>query len=332
MAIEGLSCKDVEVTDYQNDPLSVRRADIDVFTGITFTVGAGTGASSFSWSWAQNPGDFAEIISGGDTHTATVNFTKSLPAVGTYILQVEMGGLACGTAGRRLTIDIRDRSCNCTSQLVEVTSPITGRIWMDRDLGAKSRINGTSPGTDYGCLFQYGRANDGHADVVWTTRRGTYKNGTSTVQSSDGISRTNKHNNTHSNWTSLDISDTRALWDGVDAINNPCPSGFRIPRATEFTAEFQGAIDQGKTWAMEGTSSSDWFTSVRYGFQSSLTTGIQTTSLSIYAYWAVNTTGGAVFLHQKTTADWNSLYNHTGFDSPEYNYLDHSITVRCIKD
>ena len=348
VSIEGFTCKDVEVTDHQDDPLSVRRADIDVFTGITFSVGANSGASSFSWSWAQNPGDFAEIVSGGNTPTATVDFTKSLPAVGTYILQVEMEGLACGTAERRLTIDIRDRSCNCSTQLVEVTSPITGRIWMDRDLGARSRLNGTSPFTDFGCLFEFGRKNDGHANLNWTNESGgTYTNGTSTVQTSDGIATHNKHNTNL--WTTLESQID--LWDGVDAPNNPCPQGFRIPTHDEWVAEFRTAFDSNSTWALEGTSADDWFTSRRYGNRSIETASITPTTNTEndglwFGFWSIGETdangamvNGSVYWHVSTTDQWKrtgntasvlGLYATDGFDGIDWSGF--VLPVRCIKD
>ena len=334
IAIEGPICKDVEVTDHADDPLSQRQTDPDVFTGLTYSVGTSTGSSSFSWSWAQNPGDFAEIKSGGNTHTVTVDFTKSKPAVGTYILQATMEGATCGTFTRTISIEIRDNSCNCATKVVEVTSPITGKIWMDRDLGARSRLDGTSPFTDFGCLFEFGRKNDGHANVNWTNASGgTYTNGVSTVQTSTGVATHSKHNTNA--WTTLGAAAQIALWNGVDAPNNPCPAGFRIPTDAEWKAEFRGAISQSKQWALEGTSPNDWFTSRRYGNRNITTTSISPTTNAEnaglwFGFWSIGTIKGSVFWHVQTTSGWTSLYGTNGFDATDWSGF--VLPVRCIKN
>ena len=333
IAIEGPICKDVEVTDHADDPLSQRQTDPDVFTGLTYSVGTSTGSSSFSWSWAQNPGDFAEIKSGGNTHTVTVDFTKSKPAVGTYILQATMEGATCGTFTRTISIEIRDNSCNCATKVVEVTSPITGKIWMDRDLGARSRLDANSPFTDFGCLFEFGRKNDGHANVNWTNASGgTYTNGVSTVQTSTGVATHSKHNTNA--WTTLGAAQI-ALWNGVDAPNNPCPAGFRIPTDAEWKAEFRGAISQRKQWALEGTSPNDWFTSRRYGNRSIATTSISPTTNAEnsglwFGFWSIGTIKGSVFWHLQTTSGWTSLYGGDGFDTTDWSGF--VLPVRCIKN
>ena len=49
-----------------------------------------------------------------------------------------------------------------TTAIVDVTNPVTGRTWMDRNLGA-SRVAMSSTDTlAYGDLYQWGRRSDGH--------------------------------------------------------------------------------------------------------------------------------------------------------------------------
>ena len=43
-----------------------------------------------------------------------------------------------------------------------VTNPVTGRIWMDRNLGASNVASSSTDINSYGSLYQWGRDTDGH--------------------------------------------------------------------------------------------------------------------------------------------------------------------------
>ncbi len=104
----------------------------------------------------------------------------------------------------------------------------TGRVWLDRNLGA-SRV-ATSP-TDteaYGDLYQWGRGTDGHEKR--TSGATTTVSSTDTPGHGDFI-RTGSY---PYDWR---VPQNNNLWQGISGINNPCPSGFRLPTATELEAE-----------------------------------------------------------------------------------------------
>ena len=48
------------------------------------------------------------------------------------------------------------------TEIVEVTNPQTGRIWMDRNLGAGRAAISSTDEQAYGDLYQWGRPADGH--------------------------------------------------------------------------------------------------------------------------------------------------------------------------
>jgi hypothetical protein len=43
-----------------------------------------------------------------------------------------------------------------------VTSPDTGKVWLDRNLGARQVCTSSTDEACYGDLYQWGRAKDGH--------------------------------------------------------------------------------------------------------------------------------------------------------------------------
>lgn len=121
--------------------------------------------------------------------------------------------------------------CNSKFQtaVVEVTS-LTGRVWMDRNLGAEQVATSSTDALAFGDLYQWGRGPDGHQ---------CRNSGTTTVSSAvdqplhqDFIIVPNS--SPTGDWRN---PQNNSLWQGIDGINNPCPTGFRIPTDEEFRAE-----------------------------------------------------------------------------------------------
>nr|MBS0037248.1 hypothetical protein [Saprospiraceae bacterium] len=52
--------------------------------------------------------------------------------------------------------------CGDRTKVVPVTNPITGDIWMDRNLGASQAATASDDENSFGDLFQWGRFADGH--------------------------------------------------------------------------------------------------------------------------------------------------------------------------
>lgn len=111
--------------------------------------------------------------------------------------------------------------CGAPTIVVEVLNPSTGKIWMDRDLGA-SRIGGT------GDLYQWGRFADGH-QCRTSAATPTISHGNDPGHSDFIAVGSEPHD-----WRSPQNDN---LWQGVNGINNPCPSGYRVPTEAELNEE-----------------------------------------------------------------------------------------------
>ena len=118
-------------------------------------------------------------------------------------------------------------NCAGATAVINVTNPTTGKIWMDRNLGASQVATSSTDAASYGDLYQWGRLADGHQCRTSATTGNLSSvdqpaNGNYIIASSPYDWRSPQNTN---------------LWQGVNGINNPCPSGYRIPTESEINAE-----------------------------------------------------------------------------------------------
>ena len=107
-----------------------------------------------------------------------------------------------------------------------VGSP-TGKIWMDRNLGATQVATSSTDADSYGDLYQWGRNTHGHQLRTSSVTVGPVSSGS---EGSDFI----RNGTTPYNWLSTQ-DDTR--WGATKTANDPCPSGYRVPTEAELESE-----------------------------------------------------------------------------------------------
>ena len=122
--------------------------------------------------------------------------------------------------------------------IVDVTNPVTGETWMDRNLGATQVATSSNDALAYGDLYQWGRRSDGHQIV--TNCSGSYcstvSGGINVLSSTDQPANSNfiRASSSPYDWRSPQNDN---LWQGVNGVNNPCPSGYRLPTEIEMNEE-----------------------------------------------------------------------------------------------
>lgn len=105
----------------------------------------------------------------------------------------------------------------------------TGRVWLNKNLGATRVAESISDVNSYGYLYQWGRRSDGHQ------LRDSQLNLSLSASKTSAGNAFILSTSTHRDWL---ITPDINLWQGTNGgINNVCPVGFRIPTADEWKAE-----------------------------------------------------------------------------------------------
>lgn len=154
-----------------------------------------------------------------------------------------------GAVGDPVTVTFTYNGAEVTYGII--TSGMTGRKWLDRNLGAARKGNSVNDYAAYGDLFQWGRPADGHQLI---TRIGSGDgeasdvNGTTSKTSPFEKSNVDapEHNKfiVNSDWP-FDWRDPQNnnLWQGGNGANNPCPAGWRLATKAEWDAERLTSLD-----------------------------------------------------------------------------------------
>ena len=189
----------------------------------------------------------------------------------------------------------------------EVVNPTTGKIWMDRNLGASQVATSSTDAAAYGDLYQWGRAADGHESRTSGT--------TEILATSDtpGHSDFIITSSIPYDWRNPQNDN---LWQGVNGTNNPCPSGYRLPTEAEWEAERT-------SWSSDdaaGAFASPLKLPVAGGRRSS--NGSLSAVGSLGYYWSSTVSG--------TSASYLFFNSSDAFMLSGYRVSGNS--VRCLKD
>jgi uncharacterized protein (TIGR02145 family) len=208
--------------------------------------------------------------------------------------------------------DNNNLPCGNTTAIVDVTNPITGKTWMDRNLGATQVAASSTDANSYGDLYQWGRRTDGHQCRNSAT--------TTTLSSTDQPALGDFIWAPNPPWDWRNPQNDN-LWQGVNGINNPCPSGYRLPTEAEWNEERE-------SWGLAAQNSLGAFASPLkltvggHRGTNELSPGTLYGAGSNGTYWSSNTTGG-------NTRYFSFSPSNVGMSN---GYRATARSVRCIKD
>ena len=202
----------------------------------------------------------------------------------------------------------------------------TGKVWLDRNLGATQVATSSTDSASYGDLYQWGRAADGHQVIVRDAA--TPANGSTPPAGSsanEGTQATTfiadegsntwdaKFINVSSDWLSAPIDN---LWTGTAAENNPCPSGFRIPTNAELNQE-----------------RASWTANTSAGAINS-PLKLPLAGYRYYSNGTLRNVGSLGYYWSSTVSSTNARYLSfsSSYATMNNNYRANGYSVRCIKD
>jgi uncharacterized protein (TIGR02145 family) len=205
-----------------------------------------------------------------------------------------------------------DQDCDGTDESCAIpTVTSAGLTWMDRNLGAFRAAADMTDEDAFGDYYQWGRETDGHEQEDSTT--------TDVLSTSDNPGHNSfiTTDSTPHDWRTSQNDD---LWQGESGINNPCPSGFRLPTATEFMVERA-------TWSSSNPDA--YIHELAYASPLKLIgAGSRTFNGTLYPgnFWGCYWTS--------TVDDNKALYFQFSGDSASIDpqYRSYGKSVRCIQD
>jgi len=191
-----------------------------------------------------------------------------------------------------------------------VTSPYTGKVWLDKNLGATRICTSFNDTQCYGDYYQWGREFDGHQNknsgILNTLALDITSAGSNFIATSDN------------SWlvSTFDTFGTirQANWTSTNGTSI-CPKGFRVPTSLELSQE---TIDEGVT---DGQTAFENFLKIPSAGERISNTGVLSQD-NIIAYWTdtpfINI-ASAIIIY-----DGNALITNISMST--------GLSVRCIKD
>lgn len=242
-----------------------------------------------------------------ENRVVTINPTASLDANTTYTIEVltnledtnniKVTEKIISTFTTSDTLAIEDKYGNIYK---EITSPKTGKIWLDRNLGALKVCEDLNDKCN-GDYFQWGRKANGHEKINAST---------SNVKLDNDVENNGSFITSEDDRWSTKTDDS--LWNS-DGANNICPIGFVVPTSSNLENELEG---------FTRTNLFDNFLKISNNGRKHKNASMDGNS---YSYLWTNTTTGSNFGNAK------AMKIQTLKAVIEDEALNSGLAIRCIK-
>ena len=217
--------------------LKASRTQIKVGFTVTFMIDMANIDSTYAWDTDYGGTIVSEAIANGKD-TIIVEYHKQ----GVFFPYVEVvltDGKTVKIKSKPIKVDVEDTTGTIThngTTYGTVTSPYTGKVWLDRNLGASQVCTAYNDTACYGDYYQWGRNYDGHQDS---------DSPTTTIQATDvnNVGHGDFIDDGYSfRWASVDNDGSlrSTNWSKTDGTS-VCPRGFRVPTRDELQAEFENS-------------------------------------------------------------------------------------------
>jgi uncharacterized protein (TIGR02145 family) len=186
------------------------------------------------------------------------------------------------------------------------TVSVNGKVWSQANLGAAQVATSSTDASSYGWYYNWGKPTDGHQLSNSSIASTQFSSDTPTA----GIFSAGN------NITQWQTTINNNLWNGVNGINNPCPSGWRLPTKSEW----ESAINHLSITAAASAFSSNLKLPAQMGRDRGNTAPIQS-----------NNTNNIYWSGDSLNPTWAWHHSSSGIASGPF-WPTYGAAVRCVQE
>ena len=200
-------------------------AGLTIPTYITITNGEYSLDGGTTWKTTKS------LVSNGQT--VKIRHTTANSLSGTTTTTLKIGGVTKTFGSTTTALAVFQSGETWKGKVYNTITSSTGKVWLDRNLGASQVCTSSTDTACYGDYYQWGREADGH-QVSNSATSSTLATDLNTTGNSSFI----LNSSSPYDWTTTDSNGAsrNTNWSKTDG-SSVCPVGYRVPTTEELVAE-----------------------------------------------------------------------------------------------